>query len=242
MREKDKKKEEKEKKEKEKKMKRLKKKKKEKKKKEKGKEKKKEKFKEKKKKKKKIDEENERRRKEVAEEAEKEEEEQRIKFPLLNGTEIIIKTKIIENSSFNGEVLIVRDCDDKFNYSLGMANSCDGLWGNEIIKSQSFLLRYGKILKSPKVPLIEIEFSLLNAVYDIRTATKSSKLPVRSTLEGWRWLDSWDKVTWTTQPTHFSYQHILNLAKIAIEDNFVPIQGRPRSQFILFILLIYFFD
>lgn len=159
-------------------------------------------------------------------------------YPLINGTEIIINTKINENRYFNGEVLVVKEYNQQENsYKLEMANPCSGLWGTNINKTENFLLRYAKILKSPNVPLIQIEFSLLNAVYDIRSSSKSKKYPVQTTLTGWRWLDSWDKLTWSTQPVQFSYQHILNLARVALEDHFEPIHG----IFYCYITLLFYY-
>lgn len=154
--------------------------------------------------------------------------EEEIEFPLNVGTEIIINGKIKENSSFTGEVLVVQGTNSNGIYKLEMANPCDGLWGNYILRSERSLLRNLYILKTPNdLTLIPIEFSLSNAVYDIRSPFKTQKLPVEDTLQGWRWVNSWERLTWTTQPLQVSYQHIFNLAKVAIVDNFTPLQGPP---------------
>jgi hypothetical protein len=148
-----------------------------------------------------------------------------IEFPLAVGTELVINGKVKENPSFSGEVLVVESSSPSGSYKLEMANPCDGLWGNYIIRSEESLLRNIFVLKTPDVPLIPIEFSLYNAVYDIRSPSRSQNLPVEATLRGWRWGNSWERLTWTTQPLHLSYQHIFNLAKVAILDNFTPLQG-----------------
>lgn len=145
-------------------------------------------------------------------------------FPLEVGTEIILNGKIKENLSFSGEVLVVQEVKGG-NYRLVMANPCHGLWGNNIIRSEASLSRNISIVRTPDVPLIPIEFTLLNAVYDIRSSSISQKYPVESTLQGWRWVNNWERLSWTTQPTHLSYQHIFEMAKAAIVDNFNPAQG-----------------
>jgi hypothetical protein len=148
-----------------------------------------------------------------------------IEFPLPVGTEIVINGKVKQNTSFSGEVLVVQGSGSNGIYKLEMANPCDGLWGNYIFRSKESLVRNIFVVKTPDVPLIPIEFSVLNAVYDIRSPSKSEKLPVESTLQDWRWVNSWARLTWTTQPLELSYQHIFNLAKAAIVDDFIPLQG-----------------
>lgn len=152
-------------------------------------------------------------------------------FPLENGTEIIIRGKIKENPSFSGEVLVVQELKGR-NYRFAMANPCHGLWGNSIIRSETSLVNNIIVVKPPDVPLIPIEFSLLNAVYDIRSDSMIKKYPVESTLQGWRWFNSWERLTWTTQPNHLSYQHIFEMAQAAIVDNFSPIQGSNLNSWI----------
>jgi hypothetical protein len=144
-------------------------------------------------------------------------------FPLQIGTEIFIAGKIKENQSFTGEVLVVQDYNSG-TYKLEMANTCSGLWGNYIFRSEESL-RNISLIQTPAVPLIPIEFSLLNAVYDNRAAALAEKYPVDKALKGWRWVDSWAKLTWTTQPLQLSYQHIFNLARAAISDDYAPVDG-----------------
>ena len=79
------------------------------------------------------------------------------------------------------------------------------------------------------VPLIPLEFSLQNAVFDTRSSS-SSVVDVEDSLAEWRWLDNWQKLTWTTQPTKCTYCHIFALCKASIKDGFDPTHGRELTH------------
>ncbi len=148
-----------------------------------------------------------------------------LNFPLSIGCEIILNHNIKENPSFNREVLVVKKIERNGDYVLEMANPCEGFWGQTITKTEDSIARSYTLIQPLEVPLIPIEFSVSNAVYDLRPEKVIEKFPAHSALQGWRWLDSWERLTWTTQPVEFSYRHIYNLAKVAIQDNFDPSAG-----------------
>jgi hypothetical protein len=168
------------------------------------------------------------RNRQAVEEKEKDE----IVFPLQIGTEIFISGKIKENPSFTGEVLVVQDYNSG-TYKLEMANNCSGFWGSYILRSEQSLIRNISLIQTPTTPLIPIEFSVLNAVYDLRGPALCQKYPVEQSLKKWRWKNSWTRLTWTTQPLQLSYQHIFNLAQAAISDGYSPADGtyaRPSPR------------